>query len=214
MKLPLIRRERCARALAGGYLAFCALYLFAGHVHLVPPTRLAPSAFDRSLPFLDWSVALYLTQFGLLASAIWLGADDAKRSRAFWSMLLATAISFVIFMIWPTIVERPPQASSGPFAPLWTALYLFDRPTNGFPSLHAALALIAAIALAAEGRAWRLAGPLWAAAILFSTLTTKQHVALDLAGGLAVGGASWLALRSVSFSAAAGREAGSRSLAA
>jgi membrane-associated phospholipid phosphatase len=114
-------------------------------------------------------------------------------------MVLATVVAFVVFMAWPTTVERPPYDPASPVAPLWAGLYAFDAPTNAFPSLHVALAVIAAAAMVPEGGVWRAIGPLWAGAIVVSTLTTKQHVAVDLAGGFAVGGASLLAIRRVTF---------------
>jgi membrane-associated phospholipid phosphatase len=64
-----------------------------------------------------------------------------------------------------------------------------DTPANCFPSLHVALAAVSGVLLWRRG--WRLAAVLWPCAIAVSTLTTKQHVAWDIPGGLALAAVAW-----------------------
>ncbi len=59
-------------------------------------------------------------------------------------------------------------------------------PANCFPSLHVALAAIAGCALWRRGI--RVVAVIWPALIAVSTLTTRQHVAWDVAGGLLLAG--------------------------
>jgi hypothetical protein len=93
------------------------------------------------------------------------------------------AIGLGIFFLWPTAVA--PQGSG--------FLKTIDRGGNACPSLHAAFAVLTALCLErmlrrmGAPRAVRAANWLWCAAILYSTLATKQHVCADLAGGLVLG---------------------------
>jgi membrane-associated phospholipid phosphatase len=71
----------------------------------------------------------------------------------------------------------------------------FSGPMNAMPSLHAAfLIYMGALAWRTFGRAispWGISvAILWGGAILYSTIATRQHYALDLAAGAVLG---WLA---------------------
>src|SRR6185436_14225959 len=135
-RAPRSPRGDGVRILAA-YLVFCLFYLGAAAIDLRPPQLLQPSLIDRAIPFLPWTIALYLT----------------------------------------TIAR--PAVDSAAFDGLW----LFDVPENCFPSLHVSLAIIAA---AYWPRA-RWIGIAWAIAIAVSTMTTKQHYFVDVAGGIAMG---------------------------
>jgi len=75
----------------------------------------------------------------------------------------------------------------------FAVLYGTDPATNCVPSLHVSLALLGATSFWPERR--RLAGAClgWATLIAVSTLTTKQHYAVDVvSGALVAAGAAWL----------------------
>lgn len=182
--VPLIRRSHQALAMVLGYLAFSAVYLGAGTLHLVAPTTLAPGRVDALVPFLEWSVWIYLTQFLLLPFAIATARDDRDRSYALYGMLVATALAAIVFLGWPTQIARETPAADTATGLAWRLLHDVDVPANCFPSLHVALAVIAGRAL--WRRAARAIAVLWPTLIAVSTLTTRQHVAWDVAGGLAL----------------------------
>jgi len=179
--VPVVERGRVGLAMLLAYLAFCALYLGAHAVRLVPPTTLAPGVLDRALPFLDWSIWIYVSQFALLAGAIVLARDDADRSRVVYGALMATALAAAVFVAYPTQVVRVQPPGEGLTGLAWRALHLADVPGNCFPSLHVALATIAGWALWRRGARALAVG--WVAAIAVSTVTTRQHVALDAIAG-------------------------------
>ena len=197
--LPLVHRGNRAAAIAAGYVAFSILYLSAGHLPVRDPVELAPGWLDRALPFVPWSIWIYLSQFPLVFLALWGGADDAARSRAFYAMLVATGLAFVTFVLYPTtgypaIGRRPGEGLSGATGVAYRALYRIDVATKWFPSLHVALASLAAARWRARGRDALLAAVGWASLVSLSTLTTKQHYVADVLGGL---GVAWLAHRLV-----------------
>jgi membrane-associated phospholipid phosphatase len=187
--VPAIRAANQLQALAYGYIAFSALYLGSSVLSLRAPAVLTGGALDAVVPFLDWSVWIYLSQFVLLPAGVLAARDDADRSRVFYSVLLATVLAAIVFVAWPTRIERPAIAGGGPTAWLWALLYFADTPGNCFPSLHVALAFIAARALYRRGL--RGVALVWFMLVAASTLTTKQHIAWDAAGGLALGALAW-----------------------
>lgn len=188
--LPRVHGGNQVRAMAIAYLVFCALYLGAAQLQLRDPVVLEPSALDAAVPFLPWSVWIYLSQFILLPTGIVLARDNQDRATALYAMLSATALAAVVFVIWPTTLPRPGVTAGGPTGAAWTLLYLGDTPYNCLPSLHVALAAIAGGSLWRAGRtALALA---WPSAIVLSTLTTKQHVVLDSLAGLLLAAAAWV----------------------
>jgi membrane-associated phospholipid phosphatase len=77
-----------------------------------------------------------------------------------------------------------------------------DAAGNAFPSLHVATAIFSGIWLDHLLRRFgaplwsRLFNWMWCIGIIYSTLATRQHVAVDVWGGLVLGGgAAWLSLR-------------------
>ncbi len=190
MRVPSITRRIQGRALLLGYLAFCALYLGSHALRVQAPTTLQASAFDARVPFLDWSIWIYLSQFLLLPIAI-IGARDANdRSRVFYAALLATLIAATVFLLWPTQLQRPQVPTAGVTGLVWALLFATDTDGNCFPSLHVALATLAGVALWRRG--WRALALAWPVLIAIATLTTRQHILWDVFGGLLLAMLAWL----------------------
>ncbi len=174
------------RAILLGYLLFCVFYLGAARLGFHAPQLLQPSVVDRAVRFLPWTITVYLSQFAFLFLTLWLQTDSRALTRTFAAIAIATILSCAIFVVWPTTIPRPPVRSAA-----FDALWLFDVPANCFPSLHVALASIAACFW--PRRRW--IAVIWAVAIALSTLTTKQHYAVDVAGGVVVAGVAIAAAR-------------------
>lgn len=106
-------------------------------------------------------------------------------------------LGLMCFYLWPTIVPAYTR-------PEGTGLALvegLDMAGNACPSLHVAIAVFSAIWLSHQLRGvgvnwrWRFANWVWCLLIVYSTLATKQHVALDALGGALLGAAGgWLSL--------------------
>lgn len=174
-----------------GMAAFFPAYFWVLHHPLFPITLMPLTAFDHLIAFEPAALPLY----GSLWVYVALGPALARNVRDLVSYGLATltlsVVSMGIFMLWPTAVPV--------FAIDWTRhpsiLFLkdADMATNACPSLHVAFAVFTAIWLERLLRelkvptAPRLINLLWCLGILYSTLATRQHVALDVLGGTALG---------------------------
>ena len=159
---------------------------------LVAPRPLTPSALDRAIPFdARWSaVYLSLTPFAILVPLLAPSRDALRRhARGFMALCFA---SFVCFALFPVPSPRPPAAER-PTSGVYPLVLVYDRELNSFPSLHAGLAVYSALvatSLALPPVATAALG-VWAAAIVASTLPTKQHYAVDLVPGIVLAGLAY-----------------------
>ncbi len=191
MKLPLIAEQDKRLFIVSGYIAFSGVYLLSGHHYLGSPRELTPGWIDQLVPFYDWSIWVYLSQFGFLFTALWWAPTHKIRSVMYFSMIMATLIAALCFMIFPTTLPLQPIQSDGITSKLWKGLYVSDVPTNCIPSLHTALACLAGKGMMSKGGYWLYGAPLWALLIIISTMTTKQHYSIDVLLGIFLAVLSW-----------------------
>lgn len=195
LPLPLIdRRLRGPAVLCGGVLLI-ALFMLPARFHLGEPAMLERSIVDDWIPFLEWTIWIYVSYYLFLILAVWLPDDDRLRSDAAYGLVLAGLIGLIIFTLLPTSVERPSPSAAGATGLVWRLLFSVDTMVNALPSLHVANTCLAAVALASRSRVWRVIVPAWAAMIILSTLTTKQHYAIDLPGGLLLAAICYIIVR-------------------
>ncbi len=140
---------------------------------------------DDAVPFLPWTIAVYLSLYAmvLLAAVV---SSGAAYVELFAAVLLANALCYAGFVLFTAHYPRPALAS---IAPPWRAAFAMifarDLPGNTFPSIHVATPVVVALQRRAHGprgAAWLA----WAALIAVSTVTVKQHFLVDIAGGVAV----------------------------
>jgi len=179
---------------------FWVFYLFLSRHALLPVHTLPMTWLDRWAGFQPHLWAwMYESNFLLVGVVPWLIDSQGELRRYAAGFALLSVVCFVVFALFPVASPRPANLEASPFLIFITRV---DGPLNAFPSLHAGC-LIYALAWAR-----RLCGGrlnlwitvlllVWAALILFATLATKQHYALDLlAGGLIGWAADWFAWRS------------------
>jgi membrane-associated phospholipid phosphatase len=181
--LPVIDRRRKWIAAVIWYAAFCAIYTLTGRFHLRSPAPLALWLPDRLIPFIDWTIWIYASQL-LFLCACYFGVDSAAAiSRMVYTTSLASLLAFCVFLIYPIEFPRGAIENNGAADSAFRFLYSIDSAANCFPSLHVALAWLSALGLKDERKKAGSLAMAWAALITISTLTTKQHYFVDLAGG-------------------------------
>jgi membrane-associated phospholipid phosphatase len=178
---------------------FWSVYLFLSRhaalpIHRLPTTPLDDWAGFRPYPW----VWIYESNFLITGIIPWLMISLSELRRYAVGFLLLSGLSFLIFIIFPVASPRPANLDTNSTLMFITRL---DGPLNAFPSLHAGC-LVYTLALARRifGRHLNPVAfgclLVWASLILFATLATKQHYAIDLlAGGLVGMGADWIAWR-------------------
>ena len=115
------------------------------------------------------------------------GGKEAKRFAL--SIVIAEAVCALIFLVYPTTVVRPEIIGDGLSAKMLRLIYEVDNPVNLFPSVHCLGSWFGWIAVRGDKKIpkwYRVTAFVLMVLICVSTLTTKQHVFLDLVGGIAL----------------------------
>ncbi len=165
----------------------------------IPPTLLPLTAVDRAVPLSTLWLPTYLSLWVYVSLPPALFADRAELVR-FGIAIGALCLSGLgIFALWPTAI--PPHLIDFATYPEMGFLKGIDAAGNACPSMHVATALFSALwihRLLQEidaPRALRVVNGVWGAAIIYSTMAVKQHVFIDVVGGVLLGGlGAWLSL--------------------
>jgi membrane-associated phospholipid phosphatase len=176
---------------AGGMTLFFGVYFWVLRHPLAPVTIMPVTAVDRWIGFQPAALPIYLS--------LWVYVSLAPALLIDWRELVSFGLAWVtlsviglgIFLCWPTAV-RQTEVDWSPH-PHFAFLKSVDAAGNACPSLHVAFAVFTAVWLARSlrelgvGRGVRGLNGLWCATILYSTVATGQHVALDVLAGSALG---------------------------
>jgi membrane-associated phospholipid phosphatase len=179
-------------------LFWTAYELMSRHAFF-PPRTVPLTWLDLNVPFqpVPWGW-IYLSQFSFTSVIPWLLSTKEGIRRYMAGLCFMTAVSFLFFLFFPVAAPRPLDTGAD-LSMRWIITY--DKLFNTFPSLHAGfLCYIGLLAWRLSGRAMPLPlaaiGVAWGAAIMYATLATKQHYAVDLVAGGILGCVSdWLAWR-------------------
>lgn len=151
---------------------------------------------DQAIPFLPWTVSVYFLCYLFWAGNYMLSAWQAKlyAYRFFCADFLSKGVCLVCFLFLPTTNVRPVAEGSGLWESLIRFLYQVDAPVNLFPSIHCLVSWLCWIGVRdrEDIPRWYRYFSFWlAAAVCLSTLTTRQHVVIDVVGGIVLAEASW-----------------------
>lgn len=179
---------------AVGITAYITLFMVAYFTLLrhpaFPVTPMPLTDLDRWITFTPWSMVLYASLW-LYISLVPALLTWRELPPYLTAVTLLSLVGFAFFFFWPTAVPRPDIDWSR--YPSVAFLKAVDAAGNACPSLHVAFAVLSALwlqRLLVQLRAPRTVqalSALWCLGILWSTLATKQHVALDLYAGAALG---------------------------
>lgn len=161
-------------------------------------------------------VWVYLSIFPLTALLPCLLETTDELRRCAQSIARLSLACFVVFLLVPVASPRSTEPATDVAMRLLLAA---DGTLNAFPSLHAGfVVLLGRLARRLFGRAHpmttRVVVVVWGAAVLHSTIATRQHYAIDLVAGAFLGWlADWSAWRGQALAAAttAARSSGAMS---
>lgn len=152
---------------------------------------------DRYIPLLPWTVFIYNMWYPiLLVSSALLAIHDKAVFRHFLiAYTLASLASFAIFVFFQNEVPRTYLLEGKSFAQkLLLFTWKMDNPYNGFPSIHVLACTMTILAVQTSALSLPFKAFIWISQLLIilSTLTTKQHVVLDLFGGSLLALLGWI----------------------
>lgn len=178
-----------------GTSAFIAVF-FIFYIYLLRnaayPVVTMPTTFlDALVPFTPLALPVYVSLWLYVSLPVMLLRSRVEIIRyGFWIGGMC-AIALSIFYFFPNAV--PPADIDWSSYPSVAFLKHVDATGNACPSLHVATAVFTAILLhhamtkLGLGRLPIWLNIIWCIAIAYSTLATKQHVAIDLIAGAALG---------------------------
>jgi membrane-associated phospholipid phosphatase len=173
--------------------AFFVVYFWLLNHTRSPVTTIPQTFLDRLIPFQPWALALYVSLWLYVPLAPALITERRELLSYGWATGALSAAGFAVFILWPTTIPKADIDWSQ--HPSVSYLKAVDASGNAFPSLHVAFAVFTALWFARilremeSGAAARFLNWLWCLGIIYSTLATRQHVALDAVAGAALGSA-------------------------
>jgi membrane-associated phospholipid phosphatase len=170
---------------------FFVAYFHLLHNPLFPVTVMPLTGIDRLVSFQPGALALYVSLWFYVSLPPALLKTRRELVGYGWMIGGLCLLGMACFLLWPTAVPAR-DIDVAQFSG-FSMLKGVDAAGNACPSLHVATAVFSGLWLDRQLRelggpaAVRLVNGLWCAGIVYSTLATKQHVAIDVAGGLALG---------------------------
>lgn len=148
------------------------------------------TALDDAIPFLPIFIWIYVLAYlqwfiGYVAIA---RSNETLCKKYFGGELIAKAITILIFLVLPTSMSQPNPTGSGLTYEIVRWMYGIDNPTNLFPSIHCLESWMVARGLAETNAPKYAKTAMWLFSVLvfMSVVFVKQHLALDIIGGIAV----------------------------
>lgn len=163
--------------------------------HPIGTVRSLEIPFDSKIPLLPWTALIY-NSWGpliILLAFFYLLRDRTLYRRYLITMILGQLMADATFPFFQTRLPVPYEQVYGAtdiFSRVLAMTYRADNNYCGFPSIHVLLCTLTIFFI------WKLdAAKLWMkilvslyfTAVAITTVTTKQHVVLDIPGGLIYG---------------------------
>ena len=178
-----------------GITAFITVFFIAYfrllNFPIFPVTVMPLLALDNWIPFAPLTLIAYVSLWVYVPLAPVSLPTKSELYELGWEAGGVALIGLGIFLVWPSVI--PAIEIDWTQHPGFEFLKTIDASGNACPSLHVAFAVFTAIRFHASLRevdarlSLRVANWLWCLAIVYSTLSTKQHVAVDAFAGAALG---------------------------
>lgn len=189
--LPTVITQR-NKYTAGLLIAAIAvsLYLSSNWFHIFEPQLLPMWDLDLAIPFVPWTVLIYLSEYLFFATVYLACRNIANLNKYFYSFLSLQSVSVMIFMLWPTTYPRDLYPLPEGLSPLvyypFKTLRNMDTPASCCPSLHVSSVYLCSFLFLNYNKKRFSFFFNWATAIALTTLTTKQHYIIDVLVGFAM----------------------------
>lgn len=144
---------------------------------------------DYRVPFIKEFIIAYIIWYPfIILTMVYLCLKDKRvYYRTLASLILGFLASFTIFYVFQTHVPRPEVVGDDIFSKLVRLIYSGDQPYNCFPSLHVLeshLMVMGVNALENKSKKLQYFMVFTSVMIILSTQFVKQHVVIDIIGGL------------------------------
>ena len=160
---------------------------------------------DQYIPLWPPSIIIYLGCYLFwAANYIIIACQEKKKVYQFFAAdFLSRIVCLAFFLLFPTTNIRPDLESVGFWNQCMILLYSIDAADNLFPSIHCLVSWFCYIGIRGKKEIpfwYRSFSCVMALLVCLSTLLTKQHVVIDVAGGIILAEVClWLGRKPVIF---------------
>lgn len=146
---------------------------------------------DRRIPLVPAFVFIYVGAYAQWVIGFLQCARDSRTLcyRYMSAEVAAKLMTILCFLVLPTTILRPAVPGNGPAEILLRWIYMHDGPVNLFPSIHCLeswFCLRAAFAQKRTGRLYTVCMVVMTLLVFASVLLVRQHVIVDILGGIGV----------------------------
>lgn len=172
------------------------IYSLCGAISNQYPNPLEMTNFEQSVPFLTWTIWIYIGVYpAYILWAVFGYKDEIEMNKTLYAFSVLCLVSCSVFLIYPVTYPRelfplPDESSVTVF--LFKMTRLVDKPSNCLPSLHVGLCFIFAFGYWKENKVKFWISIFLSILISISTLTTKQHYLADIIASLFIASAIYL----------------------
>ncbi|HZW97752.1 MAG: hypothetical protein GX834_07045 [Clostridiaceae bacterium] len=151
--------------------------------------------FDDKIPLLPWTALIYNTWAPLIIilSLLYFFRDRSLFRRYIITMILGQLLADLTFVFFQTTIPIPYEqvySSTDIFSRVLAITYRLDNNFCGFPSIHVILCTLTIFFIwkLTAAKTWlKISVTVYFFIVALSTVTTKQHVVLDIPGGILYG---------------------------
>lgn len=146
---------------------------------------------DEAIPFVDWMIIIYVLAYvAWIVGFVVIGRESrAVCYEVMAAEQIAKVLCLICFLTIPATIVRPEITGTGFCSWLTRFVYTMDSPENLFPSIHCLenwICFRGAMKCKKVGKSYRIIMLVAAILVFTSTLFVKQHVFVDVIGGIAV----------------------------
>lgn len=146
--------------------------------------ELIPFKIIAIIPYCIWYFLIFIIPY------YYYKKDKELLSKYILSYVLITLIANIIFIICPTSVNRPVVTGNDILSNMTKIVFFVDNnPVNCFPSLHCAISflwIIYSLNMKNTNKYFKIIISIISMLIIISTLFIKQHVFIDMIGGICI----------------------------
>lgn len=173
------------------------VYYLARYINLNRMHYNLTLSFDNEIPVIPWTTILYFGCFLFWTINYFICSRQSRKNSDifFCSDFLSKIICFFLFIILPSTNIRPLIQPGTIWNQILLFLYKIDMPDNLFPSIHCLVSWLCWIGLRNQKQiktGYKIFSFLMAIAICICTLTTKQHVIVDVIAAVGLAEVSYL----------------------
>jgi membrane-associated phospholipid phosphatase len=202
MRWPAVPNNFLHRLPFGLFILFWLVttYGIPNRYGFLTPTPVPLTAVDYLIPLQVWTIWIYVGTYFMVGAAF-LTAKERDSVEMFYTLIFSGGISYFFFTFLPTSIDRAqypiPVGLTGLSVAMLEHIRSVDVSINCAPSMHVVMGWAVVIGTRAQKLFWKYLGLIAGLAIIYSTMSTKQHYFLDAVSGTFLAFFSYLWARKI-----------------